>query len=379
MEMDAEHRMRERMEDLGGGDARLVRLLTISVGRVLISRCDKEQSRAQAVWGDSVLSGIAEEIGHIRDWLRAAIANEARWLVNVGADGNPKKIMKCRTMDALMREADKEMRRRSSRTSLVDLGVDDEAIEMTLLDGWYVVRMLTPAALDRESADMGHCIGNGGYDEELSNPDAAFYSLRDPGGRPHVTLQTDRSKLEQMSGKKNGHPKDEYVRRLLPFLRDFEIDVNTFGSAGFIRDRAGHVHALGALPDILDIEGSLVIRQRPDGSVVLPRVLTVDGNLFLDGSFDRLPEELVVGYHLTMERPWPTVPRTLRCRHLHSGAGYPVQAFNMTTRDPAPTLSWPIRAAKRTRSALAYAAGRLSSKAPLRILAKLKGFVQPAA
>lgn len=58
-------------------------------------------------------------------------------------------------------------------------------------DGWLIVRLLTRQAMDREGAHMGHCLGDGSYDELAGDEDFtsnAIWSLRDPDGVSWATL-----------------------------------------------------------------------------------------------------------------------------------------------------------------------------------------------
>ena len=47
------------------------------------------------------------------------------------------------------------------------VGGEGEESVMTFADGSRIVRLLTPEALDRESAMMGHCVGQGAYDKSM--------------------------------------------------------------------------------------------------------------------------------------------------------------------------------------------------------------------
>lgn len=53
-------------------------------------------------------------------------------------------------------------------------------------DGWTIQLLTTPAQLQFEGDEMGHCVG--GMDSEVESKKANIYSLRDPKGDPHVTM-----------------------------------------------------------------------------------------------------------------------------------------------------------------------------------------------
>ena len=161
---------------------------------------------------------------HVIDWLHVAVEEAHPWLSNLDALGRPKKLMKCGSLEQLVTEADKAMRRR--RVSLDErarsLGMDDESFEMDLGAGHTLVRLLSPAALDVESARMKHCIGHGAYDERLTSPDYEYYSIRDADGRPQATLELRRARIldglawtiRQFRAASNARP-DEYLADLI--------------------------------------------------------------------------------------------------------------------------------------------------------------------
>ncbi len=160
-----------------------------------------------------------EDIRHITDWLKAAVGNDEAWLKHLDDRGRPKKLMKFSSMEDITKEANKAMLKAAQRFSAVKLVEGDEELYAELQDGFYVVRLLTPAALDRESAQMQHCIGNGGYDKALANPDNLYLSLRDKHGKAHATLEVNDGKLIQLQGKQNTVPVDKYLDVLVPFLK----------------------------------------------------------------------------------------------------------------------------------------------------------------
>lgn len=99
----------------------------------------------------------------------------------------------------------------------------DSVPVFTLSDGWQVVKV-GPEDVGKEGEIMGHCVG--GYIAEAR--DGKIYSLRDPKGEPHVTVElsgdpTDSQSLRngfnrvdilQQQGKSNQRPISEYQNRL---------------------------------------------------------------------------------------------------------------------------------------------------------------------
>lgn len=60
----------------------------------------------------------------------------------------------------------------------------------TTPDGYTVQHLRTPEELKAEGDAMGHCVGEGhGYAEEVAAGRTLIYSLRDPEGKPHATVE----------------------------------------------------------------------------------------------------------------------------------------------------------------------------------------------
>lgn len=293
-----------------------------------------------------------EQLRHIADWLRAALTNDEPWLKNVDDRGRPKKLMKFGSVYAIVREADKAMLKAAQKLRVVKLADGDEELVETLQDGYYVVRLLTPTALDRESAEMQHCIGNGGYDEYLECDKHEFLSLRDKAGRPHVTMEIENGCVTQLQGKQNAVPVKKYRDLLIPFIKvqKLQVDIPAY-RLGYVIDIHGDWHRIDELPEGLEVEGSVnlartyvssiprglkvgsylslahsAIKKLPEGLEIggelnlnytdieaLPRDLKVGGDLSLIGSEIRsLPENLIVGKGLYLsDTKIGTLPRSL--------------------------------------------------------------------
>ncbi|MBY3432846.1 hypothetical protein HFN89_01480 [Rhizobium laguerreae] len=236
----------DRAKVLADGNEALERLMNLSVTRVYMRETDDENGEL-LYWLNSA------EIYHIRDWLRASLVNDVAWLQRLDDLGRPKKIMKCGTLAALVREANKDMRKQASKAAGTKLVAGDEVIEYECADGWTVVRLLTTAALDLESGLMGHCIGNGAYDEGLANPDTRFLSLRDRRGKPHATMEIVGDKLIQLQGKQNKRPLYRYVSLLIPYFNVKRIRCTDAG-ARLVTDIERRTWSLDDLPVSLHIE-----------------------------------------------------------------------------------------------------------------------------
>ena len=126
-------------------------------------------------------------------------------------------------------------------------GVDKNAIVWkdsqpvyTFDDGWHIDRV-GPQDLGQEGELMGHCVG--GYCDTVDNGDSTIFSLRDPKGEPHVTIEVrgeqdtlnypenrrDRQfDIVQEQGKSNRTPIAEYKQKIdqwYDHLRDDGWDV----------------------------------------------------------------------------------------------------------------------------------------------------------
>lgn len=266
------------------GHSRLYDLLSISVGRVL--------SKIAKGGGDWRSQVNEEKFRHIADWLRAALANNEPWLDHVDDLGRPKKLTKFGTIDRLTQEADKAMLKAAQRLSTVKLIEGDEELFEELGDGFYLVRLMTPAALDRESAEMQHCIGNGGYDDNLQRRGFLYLSLRDGAGKAHATLEIEDGMLVQLQGKQNRRPIQAYVDPLIPFIRNEGYSVAISASRlGYVIDIPGDWHNIHHLPKGLEVSGNLNLGESSVN--VLPEGLKVGGNLYVHNTQIRhLPEDM---------------------------------------------------------------------------------------
>jgi hypothetical protein len=91
-------------------------------------------------------------------------------------------------------------------------------------DGWTVQRLREPDQLKVEGEVMQHCVGT--YCEAVETGHSIIYSLRDPQGKPHATMET-RDKFPhfvQVQGKQNQTPIEAYQKRVAEFAKTVDID-----------------------------------------------------------------------------------------------------------------------------------------------------------
>ncbi|MCV9963985.1 hypothetical protein OIU34_19075 [Pararhizobium sp. BT-229] len=279
--------LREITEHICGldQDGRVQLLLTYCLGRLFM--------REHGKGGDWRALAASVDGGHIADWLRAAVANGDPWLSNVDELDRPRKLMKFGSVQQVAAEADKAMAK--ANQAVVGHVADGEEFVMDLGNGMYVVRLLTPEALDYESSVMQHCIGHGGYDYSLSKNDRHFFSLRSGSAKPHVTIDIDVASgwVNEMKGKQNAHPDPAYVMALTPFFKS-RPELQFMRHTGLVFDQHRNLVHVRSLPDGTVLEGDL--RINGGAELVLPKNLTVKGDMEI--TFVKkvtLPENLNVG------------------------------------------------------------------------------------
>lgn len=94
-------------------------------------------------------------------------------------------------------------------------------------DGYAIVRV-PPKDLRDEGEAMGHCVA--GYEPIVSAGSAIIFSLRDPKGRPHVTIEVaaNNNKVVQIKGKGNKPPsKQLYSSYVKEWLKTTKFDYET--------------------------------------------------------------------------------------------------------------------------------------------------------
>lgn len=74
--------------------------------------------------------------------------------------------------------------------------------------------------LRSEGEAMGICVGGSTYARDVARGGIEIYSLRDPSGRPHITIEVDGNEqvIKQFRGKGNTRPKAVYCSKILPWL-----------------------------------------------------------------------------------------------------------------------------------------------------------------
>jgi hypothetical protein len=257
-------------------------LLQMSVGRVLTNIGVKLDSEIKAI-----MQCALSETTHIYDWLMASKLREEAWLSRCDNKGRPLKLMKFSTIQHITAEANKAMTKRRNDGFRVPPTSGTEVVH-ECGDGWTILRLKTVEALDHEGFTMGHCVGNGAYDSSLSSNFTGIYSLRDPFGRSHVTLEINHSidKVNQIKGKQNRLPKAEYMRRMIGWrgLKDVSVE-GTELPFGFGIEKSRGIVELSSLKEGDVFEGNIGIKLEDTADFLLdiPSGVTIRGNVFVEG------------------------------------------------------------------------------------------------
>lgn len=92
-------------------------------------------------------------------------------------------------------------------------------------DGWTMQELTTREQIMVEGQLMQNCLkqcDHYGWDTKVERGESKIFSLRDPNGKPHVSIELDVSSntFEQVFGKQNEEPIDEYQVRVDEFAEE---------------------------------------------------------------------------------------------------------------------------------------------------------------
>ena len=128
---------------------------------------------------------------------------------------------------------------------------------MDLPNGMRAYQLITPQALDFESEYMGHCVGRGGYDKDVTNGSVKIYSIRDSNGEPHATLEVRGQNVFQCKGKGNRTPIQRYIPAVQHFIEAQKLEVkHDMKNIGLIK-QDGKYYSIYNLPNGFIVRGDL--------------------------------------------------------------------------------------------------------------------------
>ena len=253
---------------------------------------------------------LDSQVRYVSDWIAAALAREEAWLQDVDEQGRPRKLA-VGSLEAALAKAAKAM---VQQRNYVPEDNGDTRSVMEFPRGFRIVQLLSPAALDVEGCILGHCIGDGAYDDELCKGNAAFYSLRDGSNRPHATFNIDieTNVLKQCKGKENKPPAYKYMPFVKAFVERGNFGLNEAASHTGLIKAGTNYHSIFHLPENLEITTNLDLRDTSLTS--LPAGLKIRGYLDLRRTAIKiLPANLWVGKYLDLSNTSITeLPEGLR-------------------------------------------------------------------
>ena len=128
---------------------------------------------------------------------------------------------------------------------------------MDLPNGMRAYQLMTPQALDFESEYMGHCVGRGGYDKDVTNGSVKIYSIRDNNGEPHATLEVRGQNVFQCKGKGNKTPVQRYIPAVQHFVEAQKLEIkHDMKNIGLIK-QDGKYYSIYDLPNGFVVRGDL--------------------------------------------------------------------------------------------------------------------------
>lgn len=236
-------------------------------------------------------AALSKKVGDIVGWLHEAQRRNDPMLHETDKASRLHFYKTSATIDVLYMHAQDDMeqwreRDASLTETMADRRAGDTRDVQFFEDGWKVVRLMTIGAIRDEGFNMGHCLKKKeGYDQALERGEMAYYSLRDPSGKPHVTFQVWGNKYRNLiasRGRQNQPP----VLRYFPYVESFvqENDLTISGPldhTGIVRHK-GAYHSIYNLPAGFSIDGSVDLSFLK-ARIVLPKEMKIKGDLIVNG------------------------------------------------------------------------------------------------
>ncbi len=245
---------------------------------------EEVEQRRQAI------SKYSDSVEHIYSWIFSSIqadnlfqtepnnprAEHLPWLHDLGQNNIPKKLNHG-TIESLYDEAQIWSKSRQAKVNLEDL-TENTTTVMDYGDGFKMVQLHRTDDLCREGKLMGHCVGDGTYDNEVENGKLIVYSLRDPENNPHCTIGVRDKYIEQCMGKNNAPVVDKYRSYIQKFFEENSdlnhgtyVDVAYTGMVEVVHSRLpqDNLVAIDKIPpnsttNHLDLSDAFWVKKMPD-------------------------------------------------------------------------------------------------------------------
>jgi hypothetical protein len=234
---------------------------------------------------------LEARVRHVADWIETARANNEPWLQKCDSKGRPLKLLKIMSLAEAEAEADKVAGR--SATAVPHVGGEESVVAFA--DASRIVRLLTPAALDRENEMMDNFVDREA--DALIDGSLIIYSLRDGNNKAHVTfiVKVEGNELLRCRGRELEPVLERHMPQVRAFIERSGFVLKEWARmTGLVQDADGRLHSIRALPKGVRFGGDLSLL---DTNIAeLPEGLNVGGSLFLGGTnITELPEGLSVG------------------------------------------------------------------------------------
>jgi len=163
---------------------------------------------------DRYLPWVAEQVHRMPKWRGSRTGSDLS--LELRSIGDWAQAQKIDLAEVPAETAIEEARRWSRERKPVD--VTHGSVVLRFDNGWTVQELTTQEQLNDEGEAMQHCVGE--YCDLVGAEAVRIYSLRDPGGMPHVTIETDPSGVlfKQIRGKQNRKPIKDYWPYLGAFI-----------------------------------------------------------------------------------------------------------------------------------------------------------------
>jgi hypothetical protein len=247
---------------------------------------------------------IVTLVQRVERWLLEAIARREAWLEERDEKGRVQRLKHIGKLPHALDKMQKDIRRWNPM--LIRRrpcpGSDEPHVEVVLRldDGFVWVRLKTSEALQWEGRKMQHCVGNPDHIRAMQLGNAAYYSLRDICGRPHVTLRACDRKVVDYKGQGNSDPW-EFLPAIGALRSAMGWNCPAFERMQHPSRRRHRLYADACIEREMTIPGNLDLSAR-GYFIRLPRMLEVEGTLDLSHNlrFTTLPQILKVGGDLRL-------------------------------------------------------------------------------